>query len=84
MKTEIKVTIRSDMESLVFGYWDEEQQEFIPLDGTDKDVQERAAELFGCTPALIEALIMFAEQIVDVVGLDLRDIWRRLDNAKIK
>ena len=84
METQVTVKIESATQGLQFGYWKMETEEFIPIEGMDKEERRRAAELLGCSPVLLDALEMFAETIADVVGLDLRDIWKRLDAAGIK
>ena len=84
METQITVKIESATQSLQFGYWKMETEEFIPIAGMDDEERKQAAELLGCSPVLVDALEMFAETVVDLVGLDLRDIWKRLDAAGIK
>lgn len=84
MKTDTTVTITSETQDLQFGYWDMEGEEFIPIEGMNDEERQRAAELLGCSPVLLDALEMFAETIADRVGMDLRDIWKRLDAAGIK
>ena len=84
METKTTVKITSAIQDLQFGYWEMETEEFIPIAGMDEEERQRAAELFGCSPVLVDALEMFAETVADVVGLDLRDIWKRLDAAGVK
>jgi len=84
METQITVRIKSETRNLQFGYWDMEAEEFIPIAGMSDEERKQAAELFGCSPTLVDALDMLAETIAETVGGDLHDIWKRLDAAGIK
>ena len=77
MKTEIKTIAETDR--LVFGYWNTDKDEFIDLSNLTADEGLEIAEKFGCNPLLIDALNMFAADIADAVGEDLKDIWKRIN-----
>ena len=81
METQRKVIALVD--SLQFGYWDMEDEEFVPIDEYTVHVNKGVASL-GCSEALLIALSMFAEAISETVGADLRDIWARLDSMEKK
>lgn len=76
-----KKTIEANVDMLRFGYWDDESDTFIALDHCDKD---KAMEILGINPVLLRAFNMFASEIVDLMGRDLRDIWKRLDKMEHK
>ena len=78
MKTETKVT--AEIDRLVFGYWDEDKEEFVELRTLDSSKEAEIAEIFGCSPLLVDALIMLTEGIADAVGQDLKDIWKKLNS----
>jgi len=84
METIVTTKVVSEVKNLSFGYWDEENEEFIPIGGMNNDELKEAAKLLGCSPALLDALVMFAETICDTVISDLVSIWQRLDNAGIE
>ena len=84
MKTQVMVKVTSSVQDLEFGIWDTEGDEFISLHGMDTDETTRMAERLGCSTALIDALVMFTEAISDLVGIDLVDIWKRLDKLEQK
>ena len=84
METQITVRIKSETRNLQFGWWDMEAEEFIPIEGMSDEERNQAGELLGCSPVLLDALAMFAETITELVGGDLCDIWKRLDNAGIE
>jgi hypothetical protein len=87
MRTNTVVRIESATQDLEFGVWisDEEGEgEFVSLHGMDAEEAARMAEVLGCSTALVDALVMFAETIADLVGSDLCDIWKRLDAAGIE
>ncbi len=75
MKTEVNVVAETDR--IEFGYWDEENDTFVPLPADEENAE--IAEKFGCTPLLIDALIMLAADINQAVGEDLKDIWKRIN-----
>ena len=87
MRTQTTVKVESATQDLEFGIWsteDGEDGEFVSLHGMDADEAARMAEKLGCSMALIDALVMFAETITDLVGNDLVDIWKRLDKIEQK
>ena len=84
MRTQTTVKIESATKDLEFGIWSTEQDEFVSIHGMDAEEAKQMAELLGCSTALIDALVMFAETIADLVGNDLSDIWKRLDRIEQK
>ena len=76
MRTEINVVTETDR--IVFGYWDEEGDTFVSMSNPSTEEKAAIAEMFGCTPLLVDALIMFAADINQAVGEDLKDIWKKL------
>ena len=79
MKTTTRVIC--DIDSLVLGWWDEEKDEFIPI--LSQDEVQAASAILGCSEEMLDTLIMLTDSIKEVVGSDLRDIWKRLDGAGI-
>jgi len=80
MRMQTKVV--ADIDSLQFGYWDMETEEFIPINAEYADELKKAAAKLGCTEELLDALTIFAASIVEVVGSDLRSIWTRLNDMQ--
>jgi len=76
MRTVTKIKTNTD--ALQFGYWDADDKEFVPISGMNTRELKEAADILGCSPLLLDALAMMVETISQVVGDDLRDIWRRL------
>jgi len=76
MRTKVTTQIITRVDELAFGYWDESGDEWIEPKSTDEAI--KAAEKLKCSPALIEALALFAELLTDAISQDLRDIWKRL------
>ncbi len=73
--------VHADVDSLQFGYWDMETEKFVPINAERQGELMGAASALGCTEGLLDALAMFAANISEMVGDDLRSIWRRLDEA---
>ena len=73
MKTIKTTRVETELSRLEFGYWDLENDEFIPI-RSEVDIV-KAAELFGVNPLLVEALITLIDGIKDFIGADLKDIW---------
>lgn len=73
MKTETRV--RANVDTLQFGYWDMETEEFVPIDAEKTESLKKAALALGCSEQLLDALAMFACSIAASVGDDLRDVW---------
>jgi hypothetical protein len=81
MRTEIRTS--TETEKIMFGYWDDDVKEFYELrDSISDEEMAKAAEKLGCSPVLINALIMLTDNIVVNVGKDLKDIWKRLDKIE--
>ena len=76
---ETKSIIRTQSDDIVFGYWDKDNEEFIELNQmlTDEKTAE-VAEILGCSPILVDALIMLSDSIAEAVGQDLKDIWKKV------
>ena len=77
MKVERKVV--TAVGSLIFGYWDADAEEFIPVDIAQSDSLKQAVKALSCSEELVDALGTFASLIAELVAEDLLDIWRRLD-----
>ena len=77
MRTAKKV--EANIDDLRFGYWNIESEEFIPVSGMTDAELSQAAKLLGCSPLMLDALIMFGDSIRDSVATDLKDIWRMVD-----
>ena len=77
MRTVTKVS--ADVDSLRFGYWDMDAEEFVPIDALQADELRLAMATLDCSEQLLDALAMFAANISQVVGDDLRSIWSRLN-----
>ena len=82
MKTEVKVRIITNADRITFGYWDADKEEWLEPKSADEIAE--AAEELGCSPALVEALMLSAETTADAIGSDLRDIWKRLDTIEAR
>ena len=60
-----------------------ESEKFIPVSSMTQAEQNQAAELLGCSPILVDALMMLADSIRKSVTADLIDIWERLEEAGV-
>jgi len=80
MKTETKVI--ADIDSLKFGYWNPEDEDFMPVDVTDARALKQAAEALGCSERLLDAIGTLANAISESISGDLKDIWKRLDEIE--
>ena len=78
MRTDVRTVAETDR--IMFGYWDADKDEFVELRNSTsvKEVAE-AAEKLGCSPLLVDALIMLTDGIAEAVGKDLKDIWERIN-----
>ena len=79
MKTVTTTKIETRVENLQFGYWDMESEEFVPFSSMVEAKLDEAAKLLGCTPVLLDALVMLVASISKSVAADLVDIWKRLE-----
>lgn len=77
MRTVKKV--ETSIDDLQFGYWDVEDEEFIPIDGMTEKEMGHAAKLLGCSPLMLDALLLFSNSVRDSIAGDLKDIWRMVD-----
>ncbi len=71
--------IETNIDDLQFGYWDVEGKEFIPINGMTDEELGCAATLLGCSPLMLDALMVFSDSISESVSGDLKDIWRMVD-----
>ena len=78
MKTVRTVKTVAGTDSLVFGYWDNDTEEFVSLTGMSHGEAQAAAIKLECSELLLDALVMFAASISEVVGTDLKDIWKKV------
>ena len=77
-----RTPVATETESLQFGYWDQEAEEFIPIDvGKQADI-DLAAKTLDCSKALIETLGVLVESATELIVRDLSDIWKRLDKLE--
>ena len=74
MKTER--FIKTATEGFAFGYWDEKQQEFIPI---DEENRKEFAQKMGCSEKLLETIEENFGVLVDHIREDLVDIWQKLE-----
>ena len=78
MKTSKRIDCET--ERIRFGYFDEEKQEWIDLDSIEEI--EKFAKRKDFRTELGNALNELTEMIIECVGSDLRDIWKRLDKLE--
>ena len=71
--------IETNIDDLAFGCWDMESEEFFPINGMTDEELNQAAKLLGCSPLMLNALMMFSDSVRDSVAGDLKDIWRMVD-----
>ena len=80
MKTKTRVA--ADIDSLEFGYWDPETEDFIPVDVTNVDQLKQAAAALECSERLIDTIGTLTASISELISSDLKDIWERLDRIE--
>jgi hypothetical protein len=78
MKTVRTKRIVAELDGLQFGYWDMENEEFVPIENMSTEEIRVVAEKMGVKPLLLDTLSMFSDSIREMVGKDLEDIWERL------
>jgi len=79
-----KVTkIQMAVERLEFGFWDADNEEFVPIPSGDAAAYKVATKKLGCSEEMIDALIILVDTIRGHVAEDLSDLWRRMDEAGI-
>ena len=74
MKTE--TSIKCAVEECIFGYWDDEQEKFIPIDEQNR---KEFAQKMDCSEKLLEAIEETFSSLVDMLKEDLTDIWKKLE-----
>lgn len=85
MKTEIYVTMTTQTQETIFGYWDTETEDFVPIEAeaSEEELAE-FAEWLKTSPRLLEAIVMTIDNFKTNVSGDLLDIWERLDRLEKK
>jgi hypothetical protein len=78
MKSEVNIT--SEVDSVQFGWWDDKNEDFIPLN--DEDAVRDFLKHSDYRSRLIDAINMLAADIAEKVGEDLKDIWKRQDDIE--
>ena len=79
MKTVTSTKVVCEIDKLTLGWWNEEQDKFIPIESQDD--YEKAAIALGCSEKMLDTLVTLIASIQATIGTDLRDIWKRLDKA---
>jgi hypothetical protein len=80
MKTVTRIV--TETEKVQFGFWDNEKDDFVPVDiGKVADIQAAIGH-FGCSEELIDAIGSMFERLQEAICADLDDIWKRLDDAE--
>lgn len=80
MKTTKTVKIETNIENIVLGIWDDEKEEFFSFDEMER---EKVLVILSINEKFLETLEMFVGDLKDNLMTDLKDIWKRLDNAGI-
>jgi transcriptional regulator NrdR family protein len=78
-----KKTVQAHVDNIEFGYWDMKTQTFMPVDVTLQGNVDAAAKAIKCSELLIDTLGLLTRSIKEQISQDLKDIWRRLDEAGI-
>lgn len=81
MKTKVTTKIETAIEDWQFGWWNSEEEAFVPLVDTEEGKREAAAAI-NVPEKLIEALLISMEDLQDLIRSDLMDIWIRIDNIE--
>ena len=76
METRKVITTHTD--DIAFGYWDADNDTFVELKTLSTEEEADVAERLGCSPQLVDALIMLTDSIAEAVGQDLKDIWKKV------
>jgi len=77
MKTETQII--SVISGFQFGYWDEEQEKFIPI---EEDNRKETAKKLECSEKLLETIEENFAVLRDMLNEDLSDIWQQLSPIK--
>lgn len=80
MKT--KKEIVCEVDDLTFGWFDPETEEFHILEDIDDEKAQDLIKRDDFRERLIEALGVYNIAIVDMVGTELKSIWKRLDQIE--
>ena len=72
MKTVRSEKIVAEIDSLEFGYWDSDAEDFI----TDAD---EVKAYLGLSDRAYDSISMFIDDIKEKLGKDLQDIWELLE-----
>jgi len=83
MKTKKSVRITATTDDLSFGYYCAAEDKWVEVDAGSQTSIDDAAEALRCPSELVEAIALFADDISQKVGGDLRDIWLRLDSMNL-
>lgn len=79
--TTTKTTISCHLDELGLARYDEQEEEHLFITNKPQDMAE-AAQALGCSEDLIDSLRELVEDIKQLAGQDLRQIWERLDHLE--
>lgn len=79
---DTKTVISSRVEDIEFGYWNEEEDEWVEL-VTDEQLLD-ASKALGVKVEFLKALKSSFDMLREYIHDDLKDIWERLDAIEEK
>jgi len=79
MKTVTRIETRT--EKVQFGFYDIEEEKFIPINVAKAADMKLAIKKLECSETLIDTIGIAIEMLIEAVSCDLKDIWDRLDNG---
>ena len=82
MKTRVQTTVESETRKVEFGYWvqEDDEGEFFPLQ--NENDYRQAVGYLGCSTELLDMMSVLHDSVLDAIGVDLVDIWERLDKME--
>jgi hypothetical protein len=70
----MKTKLVANIDDFKLGYWSSEDDTWIAL---DELTDEECAEKLACSPELVDCLKMNFADLVELVKLDLVDLWKQ-------
>ncbi len=74
---KVKKLLSCAIDGLIFGYFDAEKEEFIPIELKESALKEAAMAL-GISAKFLEAMDGFVEMLREDIHEDLMDLWEEI------
>lgn len=82
MKTITKIEIEKEIDDLQIGWYEEKTDERHAFDDMSEEQLGEFCKREDFRMLLVEAITQFVTQIHETIGMDLADLWKRMDRIE--